>query len=324
MYSWLENPLQKYLQMRASNRLSHAILLCAPEGIGSGVLAMEFARRFLCLRDQGEECSCHSCMMLKGAKHPDLTVIERTGQSIGVDALRKGINSLVSTPVNAHGKVLLIKQADFMTVQASNALLKTLEEPAPNILIILTTSNIMSILPTILSRTMRIQVNVPSVAELNTFLQRETSSSRDFSMELAVSGMSPLKVLEWIENGSDTKLHKCLELFVNMMLGNGDIRKLAADMEALFKEDSILLHGFMYALIKDVMYYQNGVLPENLRILKNEQVLEHLAGIDPESLGQAAKKVVMLRGAGVGPSGIKNSFINSMQLLCWLERLKGY
>ena len=71
-------------------------------------------------------------------------------------------------------------------------------------------------------------------------------------------------------------------------------------------------------------YYQNGVLPENLRILKNEQVLEHLAGIDPESLGQAAKKVVMLRGAGVGPSGIKNSFINSMQLLCWLERLKGY
>ena len=89
MYSWLIKPLNEYNRMREMNRLPHAILLCAPEGIGSAALAAEFARSFLCLRGGGEDCNCHSCSMIRNSGHPDLTVIERgKAQSIGVDAMR--------------------------------------------------------------------------------------------------------------------------------------------------------------------------------------------------------------------------------------------
>jgi DNA polymerase-3 subunit delta' len=325
MFSWLTKPLQEYNRMREMNRLPHAILLCAPEGVGAGVLAREFARSFLCLAGKDENCNCHSCSMLKNNSHPDLTVVDRrNSQSIGVDAMRQGINSLVGTPTNGHGRVLLINQANCMTVQASNALLKTLEEPAGNTLIVLTTENIRSILPTIISRSMRVQVNIPDISEFNEFLKQQTSSDRDFSVELYVSGMSPLKVLDWIDNRYDEHLHACLELFEYVMRGDGDIRKLASELEALSREDSSMLYGLMYAVIKDVMGYQSGISPENLKILRDKEALGNLASIHPDSLSEAARKVIMLKGAGVGPTGIKNSIIGNLQLLNWLELLRGY
>lgn len=325
MYSWLIKPLNEYNRMREINRLPHAILLCAPEGIGSAALAAEFARSFLCLREAGEDCNCHSCSMIRNSGHPDLTVIDRgKAQSIGVDAMRTGINTLVGTPTNGHGRVMLINQANLMTVQASNALLKTLEEPAPNTLIILTTDNIRSILPTIISRSMRIQVTLPAISEFSDFLRSRTSSDRDFIPELYVSGMSPLKVLDWVENGYDEHLRSCLELFVSVMRGQGEIRKLAAELEALYKEDPVMLYGLMYSLISDVMAYQNGISPENLKVLKDREALDSLAAIHPDSLSEAARKVIMLKGAGVGSTGIKNSLITGLQLLNWLELLRGY
>lgn len=325
MYSWLVKPLREYNAMREMNRLPHAILLCAPEGVGAGALAREFARSFLCLKGQGEECTCHSCAMIRNSGHPDLTVVDRgNSQSIGVDAMRVGINTLIGTPTNGHGRVLLINRANLMTVQASNALLKTLEEPAANTLIILTTDNIRSILPTIISRSMRVQVAIPDISEFNDFLKNSTSSDRDFSTELFISGMSPLKVLEWVENRYDEHLHSCLDLFVSVMKGGGDIRKLASELESLFKEDPVMLYGMMYAVIKDVMGYQNGIAAENMKVLKDREALDNLASIHPDSLSEAARKVIMLKGAGVGPTGIRNSLITGLQLLNWLELLRGY
>ena len=108
------------------------------------------------------------------------------------------------------------------------------------------------------------------------------------------------------------------------MRGQGEIRKLATELESLYKEDPVMLYGLMYSLISDVMAYQNGISPENLKVLKDREALDSLAAIHPDSLSEAARKVIMLKGAGVGPTGIKNSLITGLQLLNWLELLRGY
>ncbi|MEN2775483.1 DNA polymerase III subunit delta' [Acetivibrio clariflavus] len=132
----------------------HAYIFAGPEGIGKRLVAKVFAAALLCSDCNSlEACEdCQPCRLFQSGTNPDFYVLETEGTSISVDDIRKMQQDISIRPMYSEKKVYLIAEADKMTAQAQNCLLKTLEEPPEYAVIILTAVNINSLLETIRSR----------------------------------------------------------------------------------------------------------------------------------------------------------------------------
>ncbi len=135
-----------------SARVVHAYLFAGPAGTGKRSLADICARALLCSGTGEKPCDeCPSCRQFLSANHPDLKRI-RPEKSIGVEAIRDLIDALAVHPYESSRHVVLIEEADKMTPQAQNALLKTLETPPGDAVFFLMTDQMTALLPTIISR----------------------------------------------------------------------------------------------------------------------------------------------------------------------------
>jgi DNA polymerase-3 subunit delta' len=144
---------QKDILRRAlsGGRLAHAYLFAGPEGVGKRLMALAVARALFCEERTG--CGeCAACRKLDHRNHPDLHVLEPDGNSIKIEQVRTIQRDLSLRPVEGRRKVCLIEAADAMTTGAANALLKTLEEPRGDTLLILLSSQPQRLLETIRSR----------------------------------------------------------------------------------------------------------------------------------------------------------------------------
>ena len=138
-----------------NNRVSHAYILNGERGSGKKMLANLFAMTLLCETGDNEPCGkCHSCKQAESGNHPDIiTVTHDKPNSISVDDIRTQVNNTVDIkPYQGPYKVYIIPQADMMTPQAQNAILKTIEEPPSYAVFLLLTENAETLLPTINSR----------------------------------------------------------------------------------------------------------------------------------------------------------------------------
>lgn len=138
-----------------NNRVSHAYILNGERGSGKKMLANLFAMTLLCETGDNEPCGkCHSCKQAESGNHPDvIRVTHEKPNSISVDDIRTQVNNTVDIkPYQGPYKVYIIPQADMMTPQAQNAILKTIEEPPSYAVFLLLTENAETLLPTINSR----------------------------------------------------------------------------------------------------------------------------------------------------------------------------
>ena len=138
-----------------NNRVSHAYILNGERGSGKRMLANLFAMTLLCESGNSEPCGkCHSCRQAESGNHPDIIrVTHEKPNSISVDDIRTQVNNTVDIkPYQGPYKVYIIPQADLMTPQAQNAILKTIEEPPAYAVFLLLTENAEMLLPTINSR----------------------------------------------------------------------------------------------------------------------------------------------------------------------------
>lgn len=153
MYNWKIIGHKKQLELIEqdikSGNLTHAYLFSGPSHIGKFSIARRFVNILQCTNNLCNECPV--CKQIKSGNHPDTIVLKEKGESIKIEQIRDIIQRLQMTK-QAEYKILLIKGAERLTPEAANCLLKTLEEPPPDTLIIMTTSNIREILPTIISR----------------------------------------------------------------------------------------------------------------------------------------------------------------------------
>mgnify|MGYP000920401676 CR=1 FL=1 len=147
--------LQRAVQ---NNQVAHAYIFSGPKGIGKRTVARIFARLLLCSSgNSGKACGeCLPCRMMEAGTNPDYYVLAAEDASIGVDDIRNMQNNMAVRPMYSPRKVYLIEEADKMTVQAQNCLLKTLEEPPPYSVIILAASNYHVFLETVLSRAVKL------------------------------------------------------------------------------------------------------------------------------------------------------------------------
>lgn len=136
---------------------AHAYLFHGPSGVGKETLARRFAMALLCnqLTEDGDACEkCDSCRRFLRDEHPNFTLMEPEGQlGYKIEQLRDFIrNTNFMISYRGNQRVYLIPDAERMNPESANALLKTLEEPSDGVIMILVSSNILQLLPTIVSR----------------------------------------------------------------------------------------------------------------------------------------------------------------------------
>ena len=138
-----------------AGKVSHAYIINGEKSSGKEFIAKVFAMALQCEKREEEPCQeCHSCKQALTDNHPDIIrVSHEKPNTISVDDIRAQVNNDVAIkPYSGPYKIYIINEAEKMTPQAQNAILKTLEEPPEDAVILLLTTNVNSLLPTILSR----------------------------------------------------------------------------------------------------------------------------------------------------------------------------
>lgn len=169
-HEMIKGHLQKAID---AGKVSHAYILAGESGMGRKSLANAFAMTLLCEKGKSEPCmECHACRQTLSSNHPDLIYVRHEKPaSIGVDDIREQVNdTIMIKPYSSYYKIYIIDEAEKMTVQAQNALLKTIEEPPSYAVIILLTTNQDAFLPTILSRCVQLKLKPLSDAVVKGYL----------------------------------------------------------------------------------------------------------------------------------------------------------
>ena len=137
-----------------NKKISHSYLFIGTEGIGKKLIAKELSKRLLCLNDR-ENDQCKSCIEFENNNHPDFYYINsEDSKTIKIEQIRYMQKKVQEKPIISNKKIYIIDNADLMTIEAQNCLLKTLEEPPEFVTIILIGQNEDAFLETIKSRCM--------------------------------------------------------------------------------------------------------------------------------------------------------------------------
>ncbi len=191
------NMLQKAV---ARNRVGHSYLFSGPSAVGKKTLALEFARALNCENASAgqDACGrCPSCRKMTRGTHPDLHVLEAQTQFIRIEAVRGIEDQMTFRPLEGRKRVILIDDADKMNEAAANALLKTLEEPSADNLLILVTARPFWLPQTILSRCRHVRFNPLATEDVARFLtEQKHMESAKASALASLSGGSIGRALE--------------------------------------------------------------------------------------------------------------------------------
>lgn len=172
-HDWAANLLKEHI---LQNNPRHAYLFTGPHSVGRRTLALRFAQALNCPEPEepGERCrTCRTCRQIEAMQYPDLSVVqsESLGGTLKVDQVRELSHTLSLAPYQAKYRVALLLRFEEANLNAANALLKTLEEPAPQVILVLTAENEERLLPTIVSRCEVLRLRPLPLQELEEGLQ---------------------------------------------------------------------------------------------------------------------------------------------------------
>lgn len=204
-YAWQHSLWQPLEESLVQKRLPHALLLSGADGIGKERFARAFAARLLChVPRDGVACGqCKSCSLLAAGTHPDLMWLtpltdEKTGKTakaIRVDQVRELVGFAEKSAQMGGWRVVVVTPAHLLNVQAANALLKTLEEPGRETVLMLLTSQPLSLAPTLRSRCQQRHMPIPTDTEALAWLAPQVGDEGKARLLLALSRGAPLAAL---------------------------------------------------------------------------------------------------------------------------------
>lgn len=178
-------------------RIPSALLFHGPQGIGKFLTAKRFTQSALC-RNLPEEThnaqQCPSCRKSLQLAHPDIIIHDNPGKIIKISEIRDYNMKMNLKAFESPAKFLILNHAENMNSESSNALLKTLEEPPENTHIILVTSNLNEILPTIKSRCVKIRFKPLAPEDVELLLQRETQMPQSKAAEISLLSSGSMQI----------------------------------------------------------------------------------------------------------------------------------
>jgi len=253
-YPWFDAQWQRVVALYNSNKLPHALIVNGVKGIGKLHFASALAQFVLCSDQQNQApCQqCRSCQLFSSSGHPDLYHLtpNEVGEQIKVDQVRDLSNFMQSTAQQGGFRVVILDPAEAMNISAANALLKTLEEPGKNSLLLLISHQLGQVMPTIKSRCQRVDCAIPDKTIATKWLQDQLSIEEDAAKQLlnVVHG-APLLGLGFKERGEQTLR---ADFFVALKT---ILQKKASAIDvapAFIKADTVLLLSWLYSLLADI------------------------------------------------------------------------
>ena len=241
-YFWQEPVWDNFVAQVGNSHLPHAILISGGDGLGADKLAKAMGQYILCLSPlESVACGiCRSCRLLAANSHPDLSEIipEEGATQIKIDQVRRVSDSIGKTAQQGGYKVITISPAEKMNLNAANALLKNLEEPAGKSLLILVTYNMSRLLPTIRSRCAKANLVAPEKNAALDWLKQNNIDDAEALLEEA-SGL-PLKVMEWRFSDYPAERMRLLKMLVDV--AGGAISPMLAAKQAMSLDPRMLVH----------------------------------------------------------------------------------
>lgn len=236
-----------------TDRLSNAYIICGEKGVGKKTLAKYMASQILCEKKQGIPCGeCKPCRMLNASAHPDFITVTPAGKSGNYlsDDLRPIISDASISPNEGDKKIYFLPQIDRALTAAQNVLLKIIEEPPAHVAFIMTADRKDMILPTVLSRSICLNIPEPSEDECLEALREKGVDIAVAKNAVSVFGGNIGKCLEYINDDGAKRLPEAVSKICSALVESDEYALLCA-LSSLEKERELCLETL--AALKNVI-----------------------------------------------------------------------
>ncbi|OGT45290.1 MAG: DNA polymerase III subunit delta' [Gammaproteobacteria bacterium RIFCSPHIGHO2_12_FULL_41_20] len=239
IFPWHRETWQRLWCRYVERCLPHALLFAGIAGVGKTAFAEKFAQALLCKNPgtEGLPCEvCSSCCLLLAHSHPDVfSVCSEPGHAIKVDQIREMIDFVNKTALQGGYRVVLMHAVTNMNMYAANALLKTLEEPSPNVVIILISNQNNELPATLRSRCLPILFPVPAQDVALSWLQQQVQPRpiEELRLLLGIAYGAPLRAIEFFSKEIFTLRADLFRALGDIVQQQGDPLKYAAQWQAL-------------------------------------------------------------------------------------------
>ena len=248
-----------------TNKISHSYIFSGIDGIGKKMIAQQFAKAILCLENPKPCNKCKSCIEIETNNNPDHFLIESDNEKIKIEQIREMQKKIAEKPIISNKKVYIINNADTMTTEAQNCLLKTLEEPPEYIIIILIASNENNLLSTIKSRCTRMYFEQLSNEEIKTYIVNNYPEDEINEDILEIYQGSIGKVVK-LRNKKE--LYEKVEKIIKNLDGKSLIEILQMSEEIYSSKEEI------YSILDYINILLLKKCKENTRYVKTIQIVE--------------------------------------------------
>lgn len=253
VYPWLQERWQHLCGLHLKRRLPHALIMHGNQGIGKHNFATAFAHFLLCQSpSENAPCRCcRACQLNQVNGHPDLFNLEpdEPGKQIKVDQVR-GLTAFICNTAQQGGyRVVILNPADAMNVAAANALLKMLEEPGRDTVLMLLTDRLGQVMPTIKSRCQRVECPLPLEVDAVPFVADKLNVDSDEATRiLHINNGAPLAALNYQESGLEEWRSQLVRGLADVLKQRRTVVEVAQGWQ---KSDLILMLGWFYSLLAD-------------------------------------------------------------------------
>lgn len=303
-------------------RIPHAYLFYGMKGIGKEMTAIALAKTLNCKDNGIDSCDvCTACRKIDRGTHADLFIIRPEGILIKIEEIRKLQHQSKYRPFEGKKRVFIIEDAERLNIPAANALLKTLEEPGPFNILILTTSRPYLLLPTITSRCQKIRFSPLRKDIIVTFLMERFALDKELSLMLASSSEGSIgRVLEMMDKSYITTKRDLIERITSCDTERNSLqllfltRELGGDRNAILEKMNILKSWYRDVLVfKEMKDRANLIHPDcaettkkfsermsGPNILKSIKTIEYAFGaIEKNANKQLTLESMMFKLAGI-------------------------
>lgn len=242
-----------------NNKIAHGYLFVGPKGIGKSLVAKTFAKTLNCQANSLDCCdTCASCIKIDTLNHPDVHwVLPEGNSSVKIDQIRKIQGLIYLKPYESTKKIFVIDEVDKFTDESANSLLKTLEEPPKDTVIILIASNINRVFGTVISRCQKILFFPLSIKEVETALLGLGIDVKKAYLLSHLSEGSIGKALSLNEGGFLEEVDKLIDFVLNKE--KKFIRDLAFSGEAIIKRENLKeIIIFTIGILRDLLVLKSG------------------------------------------------------------------
>ena len=244
----------------AKNKMGHAYLFRGPDGVGKKRTALTLAAYINCKSPlDGDSCGrCTTCRKYFSGNHPDLILVEPDGAAIKIGQIRELKHQLTFPPLEAKVRVIVLEDIHTMRREAANSLLKTLEEPAPGNLLILTADLAGDVLPTILSRCQIISFGSLDHKDMAQVLMQENDMEESLAFTLAAVAEGSLGRAKLLWQEGLLSLRQ--EVVEGLLLGQQNPAETIAQVFRLSEKGAALKENASELLALIRLWYRDLVL----------------------------------------------------------------